>query len=443
VKSFLITGAHAAAGAIGFLAIDRLARAPRAERFFWPAVAAASVAMAAALFFVTEPDAAFEDFRRAYWEAGAAVWGARGSFGSVYARGTDGFVNLPIVAYLFAPFGLMRAADAALVFFALGIAALTASWRLLVRLFGLDRRASALCLFAIACFGPAAYSLREGNISHFILALLLAALLADRSGGSVRAGVLFGVAAVLKPPLALIGVYYALRGRWGVVAGGAGAIAACALASLGAFGWDLHMLWYRNAIAPFAAGPVPGFNVQSMPAFVLRFQMGLKSFLDWDAHALSPGGRVAAALAGACVVAASVAACLKRGWRTPPSFQERLVEVMIVLTIACVASTLSWSHYYVWLMPGFVIGYLATRSGAPAAPWRPALLASYALSAPAVFFSWQIRAGAYGPFANLLSSHLLIGGLILLAVLLRVRLATPLAAGTAGLADDAAPGEAR
>src|SRR5690606_34496146 len=138
-----------------------------------------------------------------------------------------------------APFGLLSAKPAAALFFALGGLALLAAWRLLTRLYALSRRDSALVLFGLAAFGPVAYSLREANSSHLLLPVLLGGLLAIRQGREGLGGVLFGIAAVMKPPLLVLGVLYALRLRWRVVAGGAAVCAAVALSSLAVFGWDL------------------------------------------------------------------------------------------------------------------------------------------------------------------------------------------------------------
>jgi alpha-1,2-mannosyltransferase len=421
VNGILVNGLHALAATIGVLLIVRAERTSALDRLFWPLVLALCAAIAAVLFRFTEPHAMFEDFRRAYWEAGEAVWHGRDGFERVYARGVDGFVNMPIVAYLFAPFGLLSARRAAIAFFALGVLALLIAWRLLTRLFALDKRDSALCLFALSAFGPALYSLREGNISHVMLPLLLYAVLALRRGQEARTGALIAVATLLKPPLALVGLYLFLRGRWRAVLAGAGTGAGLLLLSVLAFGVEMHLLWYRACIVAYSSGTVPGFNVQSVAAFVARFELGHTSYQDWSGHALSARAQLASLALTAALAGAALLAMLRRGWRAPRDVGIIELEIWIVVLLACMLPTLSWSHYYVWALPALVLAWRALQKEEGARAWRLAALAAFVLIAPVEFYSAQMRAGVYGPLSNALTSHALIGGMVLLLVLLRLR----------------------
>lgn len=416
MQALLWNGGHLVVAVIAVgLVILMERRAP--AQLFWPGVALLAALLAAAGFQMSDPPVRFEDFRSAYWEAGAAIWKGPGSFDAVYARGTDGFVNIPVVAFLFAPFGLLEERVAAVIFTLLGILATAASWLVLSRHFKLSRRDMAVLAIAFAVFGPLLYSLREGNLSHFLLLGLCGALACLASGRHVAAGLLLGVIAVLKPSLGLIGIYFLLRGQWRVVAGGAAVCIGSALLSLVIFGWDMNLIWYQQAVAPFAAGPVPGFNAQSIPAFVARSEAGLPGLTDWGAHTLSAGGRLwAAALAG-LVGLLFLATCLRKGWR-PPEARVIELELLLVVAVSCAVSSLSWSHYYVWLLPAFVWAWKQAEAEAAA---RRALLAAFVLCAPLEFLSPTMAAGRFEPATNILTSHLLIGGLILLGLLLRMR----------------------
>ena len=416
--SLIINSGHIAVVAIAFVAVWWLSRSPRFTRLYWPAVLIGSALIATGLFFVTDPSQAFDDFRRAYWEAGVASWQGRGGFDALYARGTDGFVNLPIIAWLFSPFGLVGSTHAALIFTALGVMAVLAGWLLLSDFLELGRREKGLLLVAIAAFGPMIYSVREGNVSHFLFAGIVLALLDVRSGREIRAGVLFGLAALLKPPLILIGVYFLLRRRWRLVCGGAATIAGVTLASLAIYGWYLHTVWYETVIAPYAAGPTPAFNVQSLPAFVLRQELGVASYLDWTPHALSSAGRILSALLAFALAILCVWAAVRRGEWKRVSHDAVGIEIMMVVAFACLVSSLTWSHYYVWLLPAYAMAWTQGRD-----VWRWVAAGAFGLSMFAEFMSWQMKTGAFGPFSNLLTSHLLIGGLALMAclVVLRVR----------------------
>lgn len=413
--ALIVNGGHLAGSAIGFALIIWLAGQERFRPVFWPLVAAGSAVMAIALFLVTDPYFPFEDFRRAYWEGGVAALGGPGAFGVLYDRGTDGFVNIPIVAYLFAPFGLMSENVAAYVFTALGVASAVVAWRMTTLLLDMNRRDSALLLFAFACFGPMLYSIREGNLSHVLLVPLIGGLLAYRIKRNVLAGVLFGLFALIKPAFVLIGVYFLLRQQWRVVLGGAAVLVGSALASLAIFGWDMHVHWYEKTIVPVAGGPLPAFNAQSVASFIARFETGVGGFKDWDPHVLSSAGALAVGILSAAIVAVCGFAFMA-GRRWVPDRPTIELEALMIVTLLTLVSSLSWSHYFVWLLPAYALALLRLQGA-----WRYVAIAALVLSLPPEFISATMTNGVYGPASNTLTSHLMIGGLLVFACLFHIR----------------------
>ncbi len=413
-SSLIVNALHLGLATLGAFTIFFAARAPRFDRLFWPLVFGLSGAIGLLALLISSPKVWFSDFKLAYWQAAEAAWRGHAALVEVFERGVNGFVNLPIIAYLFAPFALLPVQGATLVFSAIGGAAVLASWLLMTRMFALNRRDSALLLFGLAAFGPLIYSVRQANSSHLLLPLLLWALLAIRNNREGLGGVLFGFAAVMKPPLLIVGVLYFLRAKWKVVAGGLAVCALFGLASLAVFGWEMHQTWYELSIAPYAGRPLSAFNTQSIASFVARIEAGIPGLIEWDPLTLSTAGKGALY----AITALLVALCLAAGWRTRPSPAQMEIEVFIAITLACLVSTLSWSHYFVWLAPAFAI-FLQRRD--ELGPWRWAALAAFVLAAPIEFLSPWMRLGAYGPFTNLLSSHLMIAGLIVLLTLLRLR----------------------
>lgn len=426
-SSLLINSMHLGLTALGAFAIVAAARAPRFEKLFWPLTFALSGAIGAAAVLVSSPRIWFSDFKLAYWQAGEAIWRGPEALLEVFERGVNGFVNLPIVAYLFAPFGLLSEQAAAAVFFLLGAVALLGSWFLMTRMFALSRRDSALLLLALAAFGPIIYSVRQGNSSHHLLALLLLGFAAIRGGRETIGGMLFGLAAVMKPPLLVLGFAYALRAKWKVVAGGLLICAGFALASLAVFGWELHRSWYELVIEPYAGQPVAALNAQSVASFVARLQTGLPGIVDWDPVTLSPLAKGAVYLISALLALLCVAAC----WRTKPSPEQMEIEALLAITLVCLVSTLTWSHYFAWFAPCFAI-FLARRE--ELGGWKWAALGGFILAAPIEFLSPWMRDGVYGPFTNLLTSHLTIAALLVFFTLARLRYgpiaANPLASPT-------------
>ena len=69
------------------------------------------------MFVISEPqEYLWQDFTDAYYAAGAAALGGPAKVVGLLEHGVHGFVNLPIVGYFFAPFGLLRPRSAALLF---------------------------------------------------------------------------------------------------------------------------------------------------------------------------------------------------------------------------------------------------------------------------------------------------------------------------------------
>ena len=149
-----------------------------------------------------------------------------------------GFVNIPILAWLFVPLAPLGELAAAWVFLALGVVATVACFFLLLRLGDFHAASGAILALSFLANGPLVNTLREGNTTHFILLLLVVALLLWRAGAEYSAGLVFGLCALFKLPLLLIGVYFLLRRRWRIVAGGATMIGAIVLSSLLMFGLD-------------------------------------------------------------------------------------------------------------------------------------------------------------------------------------------------------------
>ena len=414
-------GGQAALLAIGFLLIALLARQGRPALAIWAVAAIIGAALFAYLWPTSDPDRIrFKDFLWAYYPAGRDAAFDMAQFESNLRSGIEGFVNLPIVAFVFTPFALFEAHRAALLYWAFGLAAAALACLLLIRHHRLSVRDGAGLAIAFAGFGPLLYSLKEGNTSHVLLAALIGAIMLAARGREIAAGALFGLAAVIKPPLLIVGAVAALRGRWRVVMGGAAVCAGAGLASLAVFGWDLHVLWFEEFRA-FSGAPLKGFNNQSLAAAIARAFAGPGSFLDWDIAAPPPAATALVAALSLGVVGFGVWAAAVAPQRAPSDAEAFELEVLMAITAALIVSTVSWSHYHVWLL--LPLTYLFAhrqRLGAhPAAVY--ALVGAYVLAAPSVFLSRPMREGAYEPFSALLVSHLLISAFITFALLALLR----------------------
>lgn len=352
------------------------------------------------------------DFFRAYYAAARALWGDMDRFRELIAN--YDFVNLPAVALLFAPMGLVEMHWAAVIHLAAGLASCGLVLLMLARLAGKPRRALLVltCLFLVN--GPLIYSFKEGNTTHFLLPMIVGAILllqqrrTDHIGGAI-----LGVAAVLKPPLLLLGIYFALRRRWRVVVGGACVVLASIALSIAVFGVDLNLLWLRNCILPFVGRPVHAFNVQSLDGLLIRWHLGSEFVHGWGPNDLpTPYAVMRWLMIGGLI---SIAALAMRH----PNADCEMADAATVITLAVVISPLSWTHYYALLLVPwglYVCGHFKSDRISRWLMIGGVILASLPVTHIPLHGSWRETV-----LWHLLSSMWLLGGLLTLAALLNCR----------------------
>jgi hypothetical protein len=389
----------------------------------WAAAVILLVAVLAALVLATQseprPPFDFSDFHKAYYPAGIMV---RFAPHLMYNRDVVLFVNLPILAYLFTPLSQFSAPAALTIFTVCGVAAVVAAWLLLCRL----TRASGwtmLILLGVFCLnGPLYYSLRIGNLTHYVLLLLAAAALCQARGRGVVAGVLLGVSAWIKIPLFLLGGYFLFQRRWRVLAGFGITVATVGGASVLLMGIEPHKVWREECLRPFAGRPMVAFNVQSASGFLARLTTDrdpdtspMRVYDSWKPFDVGWRFKAVHLAFVALLGGASLWVCRRPA--PPGAFFIEGMEWSLFVCLALVVSPISWTHYYLLLL----LPVCLCLGGDAAVPdqrrWSILLMASVALvSAPVISF----RAG------NLLSrtliSHHFFGGLVLWGMLFRLRL---------------------
>jgi hypothetical protein len=428
-QSLIAPGVQIALLGAGFIMIWKLAASDQLRRHMWPFAIAWTGFSFAVTYFVSEPlfwpghwFGMFWDFECCYWEAGNLVWDGPQALSHIYETEKLTYLNLPIVSYLFSPFGLMPDHVASSVFALLGILCALVTWKMLVRLYDLSSRDSALLLLAFSTFGPLLYSIKIGNTSHIVLLLVLAGLMSVRAGKGFSAGVLFAICVLIKPALVLIGFLYFLRGRWPVVAGGAVTLVTAVALSLLVFGWDMHVSWYENAIRPYSGNPLPAFNNQNLPAFLSRSEFGQPPGRFWTIVPLSAGSKLLSSALSLLLVAGLAFAAWKSGRFLRATDKDVEIEVLMAVMLALLVSTVSWTHYYVWLVPALVMLWNETRAGKPLSNLTWLLGAAFALTAGLVYLSVPMSNGAFEPFGNLIVSHYTYGALIVLFLLAVLRM---------------------
>ena len=294
----------------------------------------------------------------------------------------------------------------------------------MLRLGSFSAATGALLALSFLANGPLVNTLREGNTTHFILLLLVVALLLWRAGAEFSAGLVLGFCAMFKLPLMLFALHFLLRKRWRIVAGGATMIGGIVLLSLLVFGLDINIGWYRCCVEPFLNGVMPAFNVQSIDGFLLRLETGHSQLREWTPLATPPWHKVSRSILLAAMFAFvfwavyRITRAADRIESDAPDSRDYL-EFSLVLTLAIIVSPVSWSHYYALMLLPWGL-YLGGRLPLPDdAMTRWLMAGGFVLTALPVIIL-PLEPGLVGAIASrTIVSAWLFGGLLMLAAMLR------------------------
>lgn len=358
----------------------------------------------------------FNDFINCYYVAGKLVIGKPSE---LYSLGDFGFVNIPIIALAFSPFAILNKYFAIITFSLLGILAVVATCYLLIKrlkLTGWKQRA-VIGLFIIN--GPLYHSIWYGNLTHFTLLLLVLALICLEKKRDFLLGVLLAIAALIKIPLLLIGIYFSLRKKWRVIAGYSATLLIIGGASLLLFGFDLHFVWLQH-IGKFAGKALVGYNVQSVDGFLARLLLGINDNLrNWEPIEVNGTFKL---------VRTTLKLILLGGtawifWRKKPpiTVEQENLEFSIVLCLCLLISPISWTHYYIFLLIPFAF-YIGNKLAVPQGKlWYSLIISSVVLTSLPVITANISNPLLKNLYSRLLISHYFFGGVLLLGVLLAAR----------------------
>ena len=363
------------------------------------------------LWNVSPPDQAFLDFTKAYYPAGKLIIENQSEL--YKGLGATGFVNIPIVAFLFTPFSLLNEPNAQILMTALGILAILATYYSLVKLTNIYgwRRIVLFGIFVIN--GPLYYSLREGNTTHFVLLLLLAAVFCLQGKREIWAGVLLAIAALIKLPLVLFGFYFAARMRWQAMLGFITTLLVIVGISLLLFGINLHLTWFYQCIQPYSSKPISLYNVQSVDGFLIRLLTTPNLLNSIEPIEVDLSFKVMRFLLLALLIGGSIWIC----WRskTPSTLEVHNLEFSIVLCLALITSPISWTHYYLLLLLPLSL-YICNRLAVPKNRTMVNLMVLATL-----LISLPVRRIDNVLVLRFFISHYFFGGILLLGVLLAAR----------------------
>jgi hypothetical protein len=389
---------------------------------------ALGAAIHAILWWISEPDMLFSDFHKAYFPAAGLLW----EVGPTQAwplpePGVGGFVNVPVMAWLFVPLLPLGSELASWAFLVLGVVAVAGAWHVCCVLWQLSGTCRAWLAFAFLVNGPLVNSLKEGNTTHFVLLLLVAGLAIAKRGKRLAAGSLLGLAMLIKLPLLLLLPYLVFARHWRIAAAAVAVIAAVAALSLAVHGYGVNRSWYIDSILPYLGRTVAAFNVQSIDAFLFRLQAGPLHLLDWTAHDVPIHLKlVRIALVGSILLAGAALLWIRKN-RTIPGDSAGSIdpwEYSLVVTGAVTLSPLSWTHYYLLLLLTWSV-YFGSRDAFcyGSVPRRLLTLGFVLSSLPVVVL--EIDGSWLELYSRTLQSAWLFGGILMLIAIVLI-LASPL-----------------
>jgi alpha-1,2-mannosyltransferase len=260
-----------------------------------------------------------------------------------------------------------------------------------------------LCGAFTLTFYPVVKAFTLGQIQLWVDALIALAVLAWVSGHRWMFGLLVGIAALIKPHMALLLVWASMAGGWASVASGAVVIAFGLSASILAYGFENHIDYLK--VLSFLGERGEAFYPNQSVNGLLNRSMSLYSPEEFRNISAGEGPfppysslvSWGTLLSSAAMLLAAMAFTLKS--------RDRTATLCVMLAAVTMASPVAWEHHYGVLLPAFAILAPRVVSSQPAIL---ALVAAYLLLAT-YLDSAKLLAST---MINFLQTYMLVGGLI-------------------------------
>jgi hypothetical protein len=284
---------------------------------------------------------------------------------------------------------------------------------LLLRGTGGSPVASALAFAATLLFYPALKAVTLGNVQAWITAALALALVCWQRERKAAAGVLVGLACVLKPHFALVLAWAGLRREWRFAAAIGSTLAVVLAASVAHYGFAAHVD-YLHALSFLGRRSESFYPNQSFVGLLHR-ALGNGNNVEWQANAFPPY-HAGVFAAGVVVSLALLGAALFGRVRGTRGGALDLAAMLLAVTLA---SPIAWEHHYAVLAP--ILCLLLPEVLKPQAPLyeRWLLLGAYLLSANFLALAQRLAPTPWNP----LQSYLYAAALLVFLLLFRRRAA--------------------
>lgn len=261
----------------------------------------------------------------------------------------DGFVNIPLLAYLFVPFSYFPSQIAARIFYLFGYISIIPLAYWLIKISGVDGWKRWLILLALITSESLDESLDWGNTTHFIMIFVMISLWWFKQGREWLSGLLLGFNGLIKLPLILPSGYFFIRRRWRVVGGGLLAVGLALMFSFLLIPISLNLEWLDKIILSFAGHPVAAYNNQSVAGFLARQLISGSDVFSW--RPIVPGTLFnIASIVLVALLYVPVIVVLFSNWKSSRTKHKYILEYFIVLVCSILTSPISWTHYYMMLL---------------------------------------------------------------------------------------------
>lgn len=267
-----------------------------------------------------------------------------------------------------------------------------------------------VAVLGVIFFYPIMQGYTIGQIQTWLTALMALSILLWLGGYPFTAGLLLGLAAVVKPHLAVIGLWALVRGEWRALAGIVVAGGGLLLVSLATLGWQVQFE-YLDLLQYLSRRGESFYASHSVESMLYRL-IGNGNNLRWDGThtqvVFVPWVHHLATAASAFFILTALVA------RRPISRPEALIDFCIVLLSIIVASPVAYEHHYgIQAAILLCLGLLSLRHG----KWKWGYVAGTAIAYTCTAHYWALLDRTAGTAFNFVQSYRLWGALVTLAAL--------------------------
>lgn len=309
---------------------------------------------------------------RVYYDAAQAMRSGSTVYGEAFGLSSGFYKYAPVVALLFVPYTFLPFALAASVHYVLIVAAFLAAVRMADRLVrdhllpGLAPAYTPLFVTFLVVVVHLHRELHLGNVNVLLLCLLLFTLTQLVRGRDLQAGVLLGLALLVKPHFLVLAPLLVLHGTYRTLLATAATMALGLILPALFVGWSangmLHREWLdqmaRHNSALIYLGGSAYENVNTVYSLLHRAVLGKLG---------APGGN-GEALVVLAFIAAAIGALVLRDLRTHPTGPRRTRALVFhfLLLLALVPSlTLTDSEHFILALPLVLFVAIQLKAAAP------------------------------------------------------------------------------